>query len=356
MLISRKNENTFQDPLFSATKDGRIYDVIQIVEKSNTESQLQKKNFFKQSVLHLAVNYDHLILVKYFIRVGCNINSRDYINQTALHRACIRANKNKNSKILKYLLNQYSIEINIRDIYGNLPIHYLTENLDLFLYYFNLKQSFTTLNSINKCKQPLLFSLKMPNKTFCEKFKYLLQHELNINFFDENFDTFILPACSCVSIKSCPLFQYFSKLKFLNFILRPNVYDNRPEWKFLIKEPNVSFQNELNEMKKWVINFQTGETLYDILTFKRSKVIRYSKNCTVNEIFNFCNQDFQNCFPHFGSLLTKRFKKLLIRRQLIDELVLFLKKCSLMPISEDVLYNVMKYLTDQELFELNVLD
>ena len=111
----------------------------------------------------------------------------------------------------------------------------------------------------------------------------------------------------------------------------------------------MSFQNKLNEIKKWVINFQTDETLHDMLTFKKCKIVRYGKNYTLHH----CNKDIQNYLPHFGSLLTKRFKKSIIRRQVIVSLVLFLKKCSLMPIPEDVLCNIMKYLTDQESFELS---
>lgn len=139
MKTIAENTNEFGDPLFSAVKDGRTNEVIKLVDSYDEKLVLLRKNFFGQTLLHVAVNYDHLILVKYFIRIGCNINNYDYLHQTALHIACIKAQKTKNLRILQYLLNQNNIEINKKDTYGNLPIHYLVRNFDLFLYCFNFK-------------------------------------------------------------------------------------------------------------------------------------------------------------------------------------------------------------------------
>ena len=81
-----------------AIRDGRIYDVIQILSSCKENSDGEKRNFLGKSVLHLAVNFDQITLVKYFIRIGKNINDLNYFRQKPLHRACIIAQVTKKQK------------------------------------------------------------------------------------------------------------------------------------------------------------------------------------------------------------------------------------------------------------------
>lgn len=353
--LSKENKK-LQDPLFLAIRDGRTYDVIQMLRGCNENPDSEKRNFSGSSVLHLAVNFGHITLVKHFVNIGKNVNDIDYFQQTPLHRACIKVHITKNTKILNFLLSLNNIEINIRDVYGKLPIHYLISDFDLFMNFYDSKKSLMTLNLKDQCFQPLLLSLKFPTNDFCKNLSSLLYQELNINVVNNENETFKLLNCSCAANTICPILSYFQKMLLLNYSIESKIFENRPTFEHLIKEQNIFFQNEIREMKEWLINFQTGENLYDFLKFKRAKSIRYSTNLILMSIYNFCKGDFQNGFPHFGQFLTKRFEKMLLRKKIIDKFLQFMKICSSIDIPEYILYNITKYLTDQELFEFNVFN
>lgn len=356
MNNSTGKEKTLQDPLFLAIRDGRTYDVIQILNNCKKNSDGEKRNFLGNSILHLAVNFDQITLVKYFVRIGKNINDLNFFRQTPLHRACIQAQITKKTKILHFLLSLNNIEINIRDVYDKLPIHYLISDFQLCLHFYNLKKSLMTLNLNDQNFQPLLSSLNIPNDNFCQILSNFLYQECNINFIYNENEIYKIPNCSCAPNKICPVLEYFQKVLLLNYSVKSEVFDNRSTFKFLIKEKNTLFENEIDEMKKWIINFQTGETLYDFFKFKRGKSICFSENLILIEIYNFCQGDFENSFPYFGQILTKRFEKMILRRKIIDKFSRFVRIYSSINIPEYILYDITKYLTDQELFEFNVFN
>ena len=145
------------------------------------------------TALHYACFYGHIFVAKYLIERGAEVNCRDKDGNLPIHYACQKGLLDivkllaplygiprfpplylapYNGNAGKYLMERGS-EVNIRNKYGDLPIHYACQNghLDTVKFLINKGSDFTSTN--NSGSTPLDIASRYGHTRVVD---YLMQH------------------------------------------------------------------------------------------------------------------------------------------------------------------------------------
>lgn len=118
--------------------------------KSDISSYFNKemKNSSGQTILHIAVIRGHLEMVEFLISEegGCNPDTRDFHNQTALHWACRLGLSN----IATTLVSKGGADIMLQNLLGKTPLFYCTPELSNELYKAFSDLRFTAVDDSGK--------------------------------------------------------------------------------------------------------------------------------------------------------------------------------------------------------------
>ncbi|WP_320034362.1 ankyrin repeat domain-containing protein [Halarcobacter sp.] len=106
-LVSTLNGFDKGSPLMNAVDQQNFEEIVNLVEKG---VDINKKNKLGFTALLYAVGWGDLKTVKYLINKGASLKSRANRGFGVLHRAAM----NKNEEIIKYLLENYSFDVNDR--------------------------------------------------------------------------------------------------------------------------------------------------------------------------------------------------------------------------------------------------
>ncbi|MBC6415905.1 MAG: ankyrin repeat domain-containing protein [Bdellovibrionales bacterium] len=119
---------------FSFAEDARDTQILLVASISNdlgtvtdliaNGADIHIKNKDGKTLLHLAVEYEHLEVVKALIEAGAEINARDINGKTPLHYAftCPYAFTSNDKELVELLITK-GADVNARDKYGNTPLH-----------------------------------------------------------------------------------------------------------------------------------------------------------------------------------------------------------------------------------------
>jgi len=90
----------------------------------------------EQTPLHIAVMCNETVIVKAFIKNGCNVNAKDIEGNTSLHVACM----NSNVYLAKILIEEGNASVNIQNFKSSTAIDYAVKNEDVELVTYLLEQ------------------------------------------------------------------------------------------------------------------------------------------------------------------------------------------------------------------------
>lgn len=208
MMLQFNNVNVGIPLLDIADKNGNIPFHYAIIHKNYNISkkflETDTQNIDKQdnngyNILHLAIRYDFIDIIKDILRTKININSITNDGETVLHMACNKQHNDTiklllehksinvniqdrtneyaiihiicisgNLQIFKLLLDKDNVNINLQDYYGNTPLHYLLhyEHYECIEYLFSHpRKTLINLNVYNvQNKFPIHILLGMYNK------------------------------------------------------------------------------------------------------------------------------------------------------------------------------------------------
>lgn len=133
LSFSRKQEilglwaNTPTDEEFTAlhfaTYHGNFYLIKFLIEHANAD--INKKNKFGSTLMHVAAQGDQPLPIFYFHRLGMNVNIQDNRGSTPLHWACY----SKSEVALNYLLS-LNPNLDIKDDQGYTALHLAVKSVE----------------------------------------------------------------------------------------------------------------------------------------------------------------------------------------------------------------------------------
>jgi len=113
----------------------------------------EKKYYYvPDTPLHYACQEGHLKVVKYLVEQGADVNSIASTGwwfdsgMTPLHMACNGGALN----VVKYLVDERRVKVNVKDYYGNTPLHYALKKRRFFFYWFYKYKNIDDLYHIGK--------------------------------------------------------------------------------------------------------------------------------------------------------------------------------------------------------------
>ena len=92
----------------------------QLIDKLATPENIDSRNDFGETPLHIAAKYGKDDVVKALIQHNANVNAKDKELKTPLHNAV----KNNHTKTMKTLLNDQKTKVHLKDDIGMAPLHY----------------------------------------------------------------------------------------------------------------------------------------------------------------------------------------------------------------------------------------
>jgi len=146
--ISKKNvlKNT---PLHIACEKGHFECVDSLLEHIQNESEINCVNKNNETPLYLAVKYDHFDVVSSMLENDfINVNEMDYYpkKKSILHIAC----ENCNDEIVKLLLSEDDIDVNMINIKGRTPLHIAFDKGDISTIKLLLSDKNVNINVIDE--------------------------------------------------------------------------------------------------------------------------------------------------------------------------------------------------------------
>ena len=132
--ISCKNDIGW-NCLHIAAKKGNFHLCETLIDKYKFEVDMTDSK--GRTALHISATYGSYDLVRYFARVGADINLRDDSGMNCLHIAA----KNGHLNLCKTLIDQYRFDVDMTDNKGRTPLHHSTRSgsNNLFRYFADIR-------------------------------------------------------------------------------------------------------------------------------------------------------------------------------------------------------------------------
>lgn len=248
------------------------------------------------------------------------------------------ASRNMNSsKPLQYLLSLDRLEVNERNNVGDTPLH---ENNNLI--------------ADNNRNEIALFAQ-------CKKTELLLQYGANpwAENLSKQTPNQLLAHCQKFRnrVHNCPIPTILQKLyvmcrccvnSTILGIFQDNFYENAIEDCII-----GHFYNELENLKKYVINSNPKKTLFDVLFMNRRQMVQYSSNQILLAIYESCDDNFELKFFHYGFWLNLQMKRGLRRKPVIEAAKETLSALIGYRVPESCSENVLNYFDNNFLEKFN---
>lgn len=338
--------------LFLAAKQGKL-NILKLLINIDKRTLINIKNKLKNSLLQVALKYDNFEIVNYLIKENINKNFCDLKGQNIRHLACKKLLTDKNLEIYQKLLKNDKINFLKKDIYGNLPIHYIAKNSKLLHHYLLHDYTFIGLNTKNNRDLTCVSMMNINDKYYCLAFYQLLLFGINFNCFSNSNEVFIFPQniLNCTESNTCLIIKYYTTLQHLKTPIPKKHFPSTFSFDEIVEKYSKEIKDEINLLNEIIINIQTSETLLDYLTFNRCKTILYCKNKIILELYNNVMNDFENIFHFLGSFLNVKYKRALLRKNLIEHLNLFLLQTTFIYLPFEMILKISKFLNDENLFQ-----
>ncbi|XP_050509347.1 uncharacterized protein LOC126886449 [Diabrotica virgifera virgifera] len=133
------------------------------------------------TISHYAVQYNSLNTIKYLKEQGADLSISNKTKRTLVHEAVRKGS----FEVLRYLLEDCKMDVNVSDVYGNLPVHMrktVDNNINILKY---LKEKGANLSISNKDKSTLIHEAAR-NGAF-KVLRYLVEDcKMDLNVSDVN--------------------------------------------------------------------------------------------------------------------------------------------------------------------------
>lgn len=297
------------------------------------------RNFFGSTPLHLAINYQHPRLVKFYLSLKANPNIQNFNGETPLHCACLHSTPS----VVQLLLRR-SAKMTTEDHMGRLPIHYAALKSRDQIIEVLLDNGFLDVNTKDTEGNTPLLSLKESSSSFGSALKHLLRRGADLNIANNDGKMLTIPFnCSVRSI-----IEHLKKMKLLGYRVNKVTWNSFPTRENLDKGVE-DYRNELEKLKNVVVSFSPRKTLYDCLFLKRNETAIYSKNVNFLKVCRRNGGDFEKEFRHYGSILNIIHERGSRRSLMMDSAKNVVEDSLMMTLPEKVSEDIFKYLSDKEL-------
>ncbi|XP_029652960.1 E3 ubiquitin-protein ligase MIB2-like isoform X2 [Octopus sinensis] len=176
LQINKPFDGSGITPLMWACYKGADRRIIEVLLKAGAE--LEAKDRWGRSALHLAVWSDHLHAVEILLSRGCDVNPRNVNGQTPLHRACWWGHLHT----VDLLLGHNGIDANVVDNDGDTPLHVAIRRRNYKVVCAMLKQDSVNLEIVNKeYRTPLLEAVSDGHLGIMQR---LIARDANVNAVD----------------------------------------------------------------------------------------------------------------------------------------------------------------------------
>ena len=281
-------DNDFKNIIDKAFEYNRTEIIKLLIEKLNNFNYL---NYKGENLLQIALNYNNIELVNYLLDFdNINLNNQEYENGiTILHHAIIIDNKDIYDKILKK-----NIDVNITDKIGNSAVHYSIIEKNFDLTYYLIENFEVDYNNPNIYGNILLhsfldFNFKFNNENYYEEndFKLLIKLIENSDLNNPNNDN--LTCLHLLVEKYLWEDQYIFDLlkkKLLNIFIK----DNNNE---------TVYDKILNKDK--IIDLTAESYYYNLKKYKEKLEIPWEKKCSIE----LKTSDKDNCLKMIKNSIIK---------------------------------------------------
>ena len=134
------------------------------------------------------------------------------------------------------------------DIYGNLPIYYVSPNLERLHWFLSFKYTYIGINTKNNQGYTLLWFMNERDKNFCLTSYILLLLGINFDSSNNKNETFVFPGYTlhCKLNHCCPIMKYFKIAKTLNLSIVRNIFPDGYNFDEIFSQQISGIDSEIN--------------------------------------------------------------------------------------------------------------
>lgn len=325
------------------------------------KADINAKDQNDNTILQTCIYYPET--VKWLLNNGFDLNIMDKKGRTPLHWALV----NKDS--LRELLGRGELDVEARDKEGKTPLFVAASEFSTYEALEVLLDSTEVLNTDvrdNLGNTPLHdnFVFRLNSWITCENMGKLLCHGWNLNVQNSS-GHYPVPTCQRFEvlyeiqseITECPVINYINKVELLGYVLNVETLSfclNTKQYKS--DKLVIDYANELLTLKNISICKLPVVTLKDVLTMKSNKIVKFSENKILKELYINYNGNFENKFAHYGWLLNLQYQRGLLRKKLINQAKRSLNSMLGIDLIEDCTEKIFCYLNNSQLRDFNKQD
>ena len=167
MSLQNYWQKKLTETLFLATQKGK-FKIIKLIIYIDRENLLNVRNILQCSLLQIAMKYDHFEIGEFLIKQKIEKHQINLKKQNILYLACEKFQRYHIFEIMKKLLCTYSwIDILAKDMYGNLPIHYISPNSERLHWFPFFEYTYIGINTKNNQGSTLIWYMNKRDKNVC---------------------------------------------------------------------------------------------------------------------------------------------------------------------------------------------
>jgi len=249
--ININNRNNLGETALHIAISYQLNKITELLIKNNIDINIQN-NIHEFTPLHYAVNLNYINLVKILLdNKNININIQDYLGNTVLHYSLIE----KNFEIMELLLKNNDLNFNLYNLDNKIPLHYLFEKYE-----------------------------KIKNNSIINNYLNLFILNSNLNFQDNS-------GITCLF-----LINKFNIWKEFYDILK-------------VKKLNIFIKNKENQRPIDLINKNDINEYLKLITTSYLFLLKNNNKEWSNEWENICSKDITNLTDNEKNILSKLSNK-----------------------------------------------
>ncbi|XP_055838336.1 ankyrin-1-like [Episyrphus balteatus] len=290
-------------PLHFAAKNDNEF-IIEMLLAKKADIDLKNKN--GDTALHIAAEYDNTKVLKTLLKNGADVDSKNIKLVTPLHVAV------QNTKFETFsILLEHGACIDAKDIDGNTVLHkaIIMANIHVIESILDFGSDINILNTNNLTPFRLADDLRYSDRDRCLKYENTNYEYLYKGFYNNstNIEAFKMLLLHAIKFKVAKLYDTEGDNDLYSYLDEDynDLLDSHEE-KCTIEIVQLKLQNVSSKK----LNF------YDILTKSTHAMVRWARHEDVMGILK--SDDYINQFPIYGSMIKRKFKEAIHRRQLLE--------------------------------------
>lgn len=352
LLLDRGATEELDDSMYDAAKFGHLEIVKLFLDRGFS---VHTKSFENDPSICAAAEQNHADVVELLLDHGANIDKQIDSNRIALHAALSEGS----TETVKLLVNRGANIFITDDNYGMTSLHQAAhnENDDEFLVKFLLDRGVDINQVASDGGTALFYALRQGNLKILD---FLLNRGADINIVNKEGRTAVSIAIQTINGKAGlslakTFVKHIARMKASNLIVNEKSED-------AIKE-NCTSKGYLLLCEREIARMRAEPfkdsvlTIYDVFQATSDlQFMAFARNETIAEILN--SEDFESRFPIYCDSITQRYKKGMLRNQLLGQFMAFFHLIStrrdnaLPKLSFSCLHQIFGYLGNDDIMNL----